>query len=380
MIPHRLLTGLAVSCLPLVVACADPSGSSSAPATYNTAGTDSGGSSSGGSSSSGSSSSGSSSGISEDFPSGPDVQALNNDDYYHTALKLINATKKRLDVVQYLAKSGSLVDSLFGAVEQAHARGVDVRVIFENEIDGNEDARARLAAKGVPVRLDSSARTTHAKIIYADGAMIVGSSNWSDTSIKDNNEANLLVRHKLTRDRFGEYLDKLWKSTSSPIHTTLSTSKIGAPYTDQGYFDVASKLIKKASKHIEITSYAMNLNPFFKDGAVKDLVNELVAAKQRGATVRIILDQSPWEKQNTELNVTAIAELKKLGLTDSRLDPEQTITHAKLLIVDDAVIVGTNNWSKGGFEDYHEAGVRTYETAVVDTMLAYFEGIWSKSK
>ncbi len=373
-------------CVLLAVACADPNdGANDPPASYDTgSGADATGSSSGSSSGSGSSSSSSGSGSSSGsagFPDGDHIETVNNAAYYENALKLINTAEKRLDVVQFEVKpKGTLVGNLIAAIEQAHDRGVAVRVLLDDEITDNEEVRKRLAAKGVPAKLDSKAKRTHCKLIYADKAFIVGSTNWSQTSIAKNNEANLLVRHKLSRDKVGAYIDKLWTDTTTTIQTSLSTSKIGAVYTDKGYQKVASKLIEKAKSHIELVAYGMNLDPKFTTGPVRDTAKLLGEAVKRGVKVRVLLDQSPWSAITTSINKTALAELAKLGVKVGRLDTEEIITHAKVLIVDDAVVLGTNNWGMGGFEFYHEVGLRTHEEKVVGALLTYFDGIWEDSK
>ena len=58
------------------------------------------------------------------------------------------------------------------------------------------------------------------------------------------------------------------------------------------------------------------------------------------------------------------------------VDLPEVITHAKVLRVDDAVIVGSNNWGYGGFHTYHEVGMQTREASVVRELGDYFDALW----
>ena len=60
-------------------------------------------------------------------------------------------------------------------------------------------------------------------------------------------------------------------------------------------------------------------------------------------------------------------------------DPSAVITHAKFLVVDDVVVLGSNNWGHGGFFSYHEAGVKTAFADAVAAVAAYFEKLWAVS-
>ena len=389
-----LFAAIALVGSPIVAGgCAELDGGPSAPATYNTdTGASSGGSSSGASSSSGSSSSGASSGGSSSggsssggnplqFPDGEPLEAVNNKAYYDRALLVMNTAEKQLDIVQFEAKSSLFVDNFGDAIEAAHKRGVTVRVLLDDEVEDNVKLRKRLSAAGVAAKIDSAALRTHCKIVRSEKAALLGSTNWSQTSMTKNNEANLLIRHDAARATIAEYIDKLWSNSASHYTVMTSTSSQAAVYSDKGYKDIAIKLIDKAEEHIEIVAYAMNLDPNFKTGPVQDVIARIekrMASKPK-LKVRVLLDQSPWSEINTDINKTAVAELKKRGI-DARLDDPDTITHAKVLIVDGKVVLGTNNWGKGGFELYHEIGIRTSLAPIQTTMLKYFDEIWESSK
>ncbi len=314
------------------------------------------------------------------LPDGPTVELVTNEGYFDRARLLMGTATSRLDVIQFETNPGYAVDLLVAEVVAATKRGVAVRMLLDDEIEDNDVLRKELLAAGVSVALDSSKRRTHAKIIYADDAFLVGSTNWSDASIQKNNETNVLVRDKSAREAMGKWIDALWADSSKSIPTKLSTSKIAALYTDGGFEAAAGKLIDKATSHIEVVTYGIHIDDNYDDSPVQALVDKLGKAVERGVEVRFVADRttSDWGKMTWEFSQASAKKMTPLGIK-VRYDPASVVTHAKFLVADDGAIVGTNNWGFGGFELYHEAGVRTYEANVIEGLLTYFEALWDAS-
>jgi len=62
-----------------------------------------------------------------------------------------------------------------------------------------------------------------------------------------------------------------------------------------------------------------------------------------------------------------------------RYDPSSVITHAKVVLVDDAVVVYSGNWVYSGLRQNHEAGAITRKPAPVAEAVDWFTGIWNSS-
>jgi phosphatidylserine/phosphatidylglycerophosphate/cardiolipin synthase-like enzyme len=85
-------------------------------------------------------------------------------------------------------------DRISAAVIEAHRRGVVVRIVTDDEKarDVGSDAR-RLAAAGIPVRVDDSPYHMHHKFAVFDGAsLLTGSYNWT-VGAALNNQENLVT-------------------------------------------------------------------------------------------------------------------------------------------------------------------------------------------
>lgn len=115
---------------------------------------------------------------------GPDHEQ----DYAREARRLIDGAQRRLWMAMYVLRpDDEIIGGLLDALAAAAARGVDVRVALDRGAgwDGQPDAKheapaAWLAAHGVRAVLDEEGVTTHAKVLVADGRLVLaGSHNWT---------------------------------------------------------------------------------------------------------------------------------------------------------------------------------------------------------
>ena len=104
-------------------------------------------------------------------------------------------------------------DRLTEAILDCHARGVQVRVVSDNDKqhDSGSDI-ARLRDRGVPVRLDDAPYHMHHKFALVDGCVLAnGSFNWTRSATEKNDE-NLVVTDDANLVRvFGLQFEKLWQ-------------------------------------------------------------------------------------------------------------------------------------------------------------------------
>ena len=104
-------------------------------------------------------------------------------------------------------------DRLTEAILDCHARGVQVRVVSDNDKqhDSGSDID-RLRAWGVQVRVDDAPSHMHHKFALFDGRVLAnGSFNWTRSATRDNDE-NLVVSDDANLVRvFGLQFGKLWQ-------------------------------------------------------------------------------------------------------------------------------------------------------------------------
>ena len=122
---------------------------------------------------------------------------------------LMRGCKATLDICVFTIADDRLTD----AILDCHARGVQVRVVSDNDKqhDSGSDI-ARLRDRGVPVRLDDAPYHMHHKFALVDGCVLAnGSFNWTRSATEKNDE-NLVVTDDANLVRvFGLQFDKLWQ-------------------------------------------------------------------------------------------------------------------------------------------------------------------------
>ena len=303
----------------------------------------------------------------------PAVKAVTNEEYLPEAISIIEQATERVRLVHYELHDDATIDQVVSALNKAVDRGVDVQVLLEGDLDFNTNRVTELQINGCTARLDSGARTTHVKLIVADGVhVLIGSSNLSWSSVTKNNESNIRIDDTQVGAYFEAYADGLYADDTKTPAVTPPTGAIVEPYVDGGFRDVAVPAIKAAKDRVWVVTYGMN-----KD-SVDQTMDLLADAKDRGADVRVLLERSSFDDHLNDMNGEASAYLKARGV-EARFDSKEVITHAKLVIADDSVVAGTNNWSYGGFEANHEGGALVDDAATVEALASYFDGLWQSA-
>ncbi len=135
-----------------------------------------------------------------------EVENVPSDRYFEVTLNEIQQAKSSIRLTMYLVSlppkgAGSKVHRLLDALAEAVGRGVEVRVVLDRNAPwiekGNKNAGAYryLQERGVGVFYDDENVLTHAKALVIDGkTVILGSTNWSESALTRNAEANVLIR------------------------------------------------------------------------------------------------------------------------------------------------------------------------------------------
>lgn len=319
-------------------------------------------------------------GCREEVPQQPQsstIEVVVNTQYLEAFEPLIQSAQRSISVVHFELNQDPDGDAIVQGLIDAASRGVAVSVLLEDSVAENESRIAALVAGGVHARLDTSARYTHAKLVVVDGVRtLFGSTNFSQQSMRRNNETNLHIEDEKIAGWFAAYAQALMNDPDLTPMLTSFTSPLGTPLKDGDYFDRASALIDGAKQRIDLVVYGMNADSKYPKSDVNELIRKLTAAKDRGVRVRVLLEISSPDLGVNDVNRTAAQALKDAGL-EVRFDRPNEITHAKVLLVDDQAIVGSNNWGYGGFRTYHEVGLKTQVPAVITRLSDYVEDLWN---
>lgn len=156
----------------------------------------------------------------------------------------------------------------------------------------------------------------------------------------------------------------------------LYSSEI-VPISDSDYFSIAHGQLKGAKSKIHIIMFNMGFYSDYPDSHANQLLDSLVSAKERGVDVKVILEGGEdFLKDFT--NKYACLYLSENGIS-VKYDPKGVTTHAKLIIADNAVILGSTNWNFYSLDRNHETDVLVKSVAIANHFEQYFDNLWKRS-
>ncbi len=123
-------------------------------------------------------------------------------------------------------------------------------------------------------------------------------------------------------------------------------------------------ILQGANKSLDVEMYLFNY---------RGLADELVKAKERGVSVRVILEPRLTGTENLEM----MKYLRENGIDARWASLDYKLTHAKAVIVDGKmVLVGSTNWSSSALKKNREYSVLIEDQDVASEFLANFEKDW----
>lgn len=143
------------------------------------------------------------------------IEFLKNEEYFHALENKIRSAKEEIVVSVYVFRTTESKRNLAAKVRDeliaAASRGIKVTVYLEKEKrerkgsslnDGNAYTARILAKGGVRVSFDDPDKVSHSKVVIVDGRYVfIGSHNLTDSALRWNNEASVLIDSKeIARD------------------------------------------------------------------------------------------------------------------------------------------------------------------------------------
>jgi phosphatidylserine/phosphatidylglycerophosphate/cardiolipin synthase-like enzyme len=308
------------------------------------------------------------------------TQAANDGDYFWFARESIEAAQTRVHVIEYLLYDSGLAEQLLLELVDAAERGVEVKVLADEEVDDTAGVLSWLeSASGgaIDAKLDSSSTTTHNKLMIIDDLTLVGSHNMSSSALAANHEGSMYLVEPEVTEFYERYFQAMWADSSAAPSLDKPAGDRVVPIVNQEIGGYLIDCIDGAQDELRLVMYALAYRPG-EGGDVTTLINHLVQAHDRGVDVAVVLDQSDWIAGN-DINDEAIDLLEEHGVS-LRLADRDTTTHAKVLRCDRTVIVGDANWSYSSMELYNGSSVRITDDQVAEQYRAWFEEIWDEGE
>jgi phosphatidylserine/phosphatidylglycerophosphate/cardiolipin synthase-like enzyme len=141
------------------------------------------------------------------------------------------------------------------------------------------------------------------------------------------------------------------------------------------YFQVLSSKIKEAKREIKVCTYLFKTSDYPKNLANKILA-DLIGAAKRGVKVEVFMEENdrPNDDLNTQNHQTA-KKLKDAGIK-VHFDGKQTITHAKLVVIDESLVfIGSHNLSHTALSESNETSLIVESPELAAYFLEYLRRI-----
>jgi len=168
------------------------------------------------------------------------------------------------------------------------------------------------------------------------------------------------------------FIDLTDKHICPDCNTATDSGIKVIPISDRGFFPVVHKSFKNAQKTIYIIAFELKYYEKFKGSSENVLVEDLIEAKKRGVDIKIIVDE--YSNRNN-----AYKYLRENGI-DIKHDPQNTTTHAKLIIIDgEIIILGSTNLSYYGLEKNYETDIYIKSKKIAEYFIKYFWELWKTS-
>ncbi|CAN5331172.1 phospholipase D-like domain-containing protein [soil metagenome] len=314
-------------------------------------------------------------------------------------VRFIAATRRSLDIAIYdfNAREGAAA-AVADALEAASARGVSVRVVFNQERVEYPDVRRppisdpeEIDGLEVPTRgVRGNGALMHHKYVVRDGEeVLTGSTNWTDDAFS--REENVILRlasPKLARaytDNFSQMWEreKVEASGGRGPLVTLDRTVVQPSFSPKGpsIAHLVAEFLGEAQRRVRI------LTPVLTSGPILGTLAELAGRARfdlAGAYDRTQMEEVRAQWASVPANSWKIHAWNAAAprLSGKRSTPYAKTSvhdymHAKALVVDDEVLTGSYNCSRGGTENAENV-VRIKDNVIADRFATFIDEVTAR--
>jgi|FLYN01.1.fsa_nt_gi phosphatidylserine/phosphatidylglycerophosphate/cardiolipin synthase-like enzyme len=286
----------------------------------------------------------------------------------------INNTQRTLDIAAYEFNNPVLTQ----AVLDAHRRGVQVRMVTDNEdgIGDEETTINQFVDAGIQVRDDGRSALMHDKFMILDGTTVwTGSWNYTINDTYRNNNNALVLRSRQAVANYQAEFDEMFTQgrfgPRSPANTPNPMfTQDGVPI--QMYFAAEDDVVTAITNALNSADTSIRFMTF--SFTIDSITQVLLSKAAQGVQVQGIFETLGSERDDSELTPLFCAGLPV------RQDGNPFRLHHKVFIVDDdTVITGSFNISANATNSNDENLVIIQDAALAAQYLAEFERRWAEA-
>ncbi|MER2598546.1 MAG: phospholipase D-like domain-containing protein [Caldilineales bacterium] len=278
-------------------------------------------------------------------------------------LQIIDGAQHSIRLKIYLVTDNTVVEALGRAAQ----RGVDVRVLIEEEPYGGGETNALaardLAAAGVTVRARPAAFVySHEKsLVVDDGRALIMTHNLTNSSFNKNREYLVIVEDPTVVAEVVAVFEADWERQEPDL------SQAGLVWSPVNSRSRIEALIAQAQVSLDLQQTSL------EDPAV---MAALAAAARRGVRVRVI---TPAIFDPSEREYAPVSGLAAAGVAVRFLDAPYI--HAKTFIVDGQLaMIGSQNLTANSLENNRELGIVFDDPAAVNRLARTFLVDWNSAE
>ncbi len=287
------------------------------------------------------------------------------DDGVTAVVALLDQAQKQLCLKQFKLQSPAILDAL----QRAHLRGVQVRVMLNPHTSGgerwNDESFSQLQTWGIEVAWTSEAfPVTHEKSVVIDSrAALIGTFNLADKYFTQTRDYGVLSENRAVVEQVIAGFEADWHR--KPFQPDLG---VGLVWSSQHSRGQLARIIDMAQHRLWLQ------HPKFVDAVI---LERIIAARERGVKVRFLCGGkhgiSDWDIYDT---FSSLRIMERFGVKVRR--QKHLKLHAKLVLVDDCYAqTGSMNIDRSAFDLRRELGIESDAVDVVERLRSTFESDWS---
>jgi cardiolipin synthase A/B len=289
------------------------------------------------------------------------------DDSGQPILDAIAQAKKSIRIKMFVFSDPSLLQ----AVNDAHKRGVDIRIMLNPaRRDGKEEnvaCRKSFTEAGIKV-IDSNPAfdLTHEKSMVIDDAVaFVQSLNWETENLTSTRDYAIVTTHKHEVDEIAQCFDADW-----------NRDKFDAGDEKHLIWCIGNGR-QRLGQLIDSATHSLWLqNERYQDPVI---IEHLIRAHSRGVKIHIMA--RPPHKLKKEKLIEGVSGLRSLQDIGAKIHKLQHIKlHAKLILADNArAIVGSINLAPGSFDSRRELAIEVDDPEIIARIHKTLKEDWANS-
>jgi len=301
-----------------------------------------------------------------------EYELLINKDFLSVLEDLISDAKRRIYIATYIASLSKATYDIYYAMAERARKGIDVRVILNGASKGalkfNEATANFLRSIGVK-NVKLTEKFMHVKLYIVDDYFVIGSHNLSGSPFMNRYEISLLIHSKSVSGALSKvYREILANEQSDPF--VFRGVVYDAYYEILANYRVLNDIFQKtllSNQRVKIMMYIATMSK-----ATTKYYKLLQEKQAEGVEVAVMLNgaQGSWRVYNERV----YEFLKSIGISRAMLT--SSFVHAKLLIIDDTVVLGSHNLTSASIAGRLELSVAVKSRTLANALDAIFEEKW----